>query len=140
VAPSAERAGVTIMLETHDAFSSALRVAAVLQHVPSPHVAALWDSHHTHRVGESVDVVLQALGSRLAHVHVKDARRLTPDGSAWELVLLGDGEVPVREQVDALHRRGYTGYLSVEWEWRPELVEPAVALSQHIAWLKDMSA
>ncbi len=139
-APSAERAGVTVMLETHDAFSSARRVAAVLQQVTSTHVGALWDSHHTHRVGERVEDVLHALGSRLAHVHIKDARRLTPDGSAWELVLLGEGEVPVREQLDALHRHGYAGYLSVEWEWHPGLVEPEVALSQHIAWLKDMSA
>jgi fatty-acyl-CoA synthase len=103
-------------------------------------VAALWDSHHTHRVGERVEDVLHALGSRLAHVHFKDARRLTPDGSAWELVLLGEGEVPVREQLDALHRRDYTGYLSVEWEWHPGLVEPEAALSQHITWLKNISA
>jgi fatty-acyl-CoA synthase len=139
-APSAERAGVTVMLETHDAFSSAYRVAAVLQQVPSPNVAALWDSHHTHRVGERVEDVLHALGSRLAHVHVKDARRLTPDGSAWELVLLGEGEVPVLEQLAALHRHCYAGYITVEWEWRPEVIEPEVALSQHIAWLKDVSA
>ena len=79
-------------------------------------------------------------GARLAYVHVKDARRLTPDGSAWEIVLLGEGEVPVREQLDALHRHGYAGYLTVEWEWRPAQVAPEVALAQHIAWLKDMPA
>src|SRR5947209_855800 len=45
-APVAERAGVTIALETHDAFASARRVAEVLQQVPSPAVGALWDSHH----------------------------------------------------------------------------------------------
>src|SRR5207248_781075 len=32
------------------------------------------------------------------------------------LVLLGEGEVPVREQLQALDRHGYTGYVSVEWE------------------------
>jgi fatty-acyl-CoA synthase len=138
-APSAERAGVTIMLETHYAFSSAQRVAAVLQQVPSTHVAALWDSQHTHRVGESVEDVLQALGARLAHVHIKDARRRTPDGAAWEVVLLGEGEVPVREQLDALHHHGYAGYISVEWEWHPEAVEPEVALAQYITWLNALT-
>ena len=140
VVPSAERAGVTVMLETHDAFSSAHRVAAVLQQVPSAHVAALWDSQHTHRVGERVEDVLHALGARLAHVHIKDARRRTPDGSEWEVVLLGEGEVPVREQLDALHRHGYAGYLSVEWEWHPGRVAPEVALAQHLAWLKAVPA
>ena len=139
-APSAERARVTVMLETHDAFSSARRVAAVLEQVASPYVAALWDSLHTHRAGERVDDVLRALGARLAHVHLKDARRRTPSGSDWEVVLLGEGEVPVREQFDALRRQGYAGYISAEWEWHPEGVAPEVALSQYIAWLKAASA
>jgi fatty-acyl-CoA synthase len=126
------------MLETHDAFSSARRVAAVLQQVPSAHVAALWDGQHTHRVGERVEDVLQALGARLAHVHIRDARRPTPGGTPWESVLLGEGEVPVREQLEALHRHGYTGYISVEWEWHLGSIEPEVALTQHIVWMKDV--
>src|SRR5690349_3615764 len=51
--PDAERAGVTLALETHDAYSSARRVAAVLRQVDSPAVGALWDSHHPYRVGET---------------------------------------------------------------------------------------
>jgi fatty-acyl-CoA synthase len=139
-APTAEQADVTIVLETHDAFSSARRVAAVLDRVDSPRVAALWDSHHPYRVGETPQDVIEALGPRIAHVHVKDARRTTPDGSDWQLVLLGAGEVPVREQVQALERQGYGGYLSVEWEkkWHPEIAEPEIALPQHIRWLRSV--
>ena len=140
-APTAEQAGVTIVLETHDAFSSARRVAAVLDRVNSPRVAALWDSHHPYRVGEMPQDVIEALGPRIAHVHVKDARRTTPDGSDWQLVLLGEGEVPVREQLAALERHGYSGYVSVEWEkkWHPEIVEPEIALPQHIRWLRSVA-
>ncbi|HKO25554.1 MAG TPA: sugar phosphate isomerase/epimerase family protein [Chloroflexota bacterium] len=140
-APTAEQAGVTIVLETHDAFSSARRVAAVLDRVDSPRVAALWDSHHPYRVGETPQDVIEALGPRIAHVHVKDARRTTPDGSDWQLVLLGEGEVPVREQLAALERHGYSGYVSVEWEkkWHPEIAEPEIALPQHIRWLRSVA-
>ena len=140
-APTAEQAGVTVVLETHDAFSSARRVAAVLDRVDSPRVAALWDSHHPYRVGETPQDVIDALGPRIAHVHVKDARRTTPDGSAWQLVLLGEGEVPVREQLQALERHGYSGYVSVEWEkkWHPEIAEPEIALPQHIRWLRSVA-
>ena len=140
-APTAEQAGVTVVLETHDAFSSARRVAAVLDRVDSPRVAALWDSHHPYRVGETPQDVIEALGARIAHVHVKDARRTTPNGSDWQLVLLGDGEVPVREQVQALQRQGYSGYVSVEWEkkWHPEIAEPEIALPQHIRWLRSVA-
>src|SRR5262249_56129196 len=50
VAPAAERAGVGIAVETHDAWSSARAVAALLDLVPSPAVGALWDVLHTARV------------------------------------------------------------------------------------------
>ncbi len=138
-APEAARRGVTVMLETHDAFASARRVAAVLDAAGSPHVAALWDSHHPYRVGESAADVIAALDGRIAHVHVKDARRGGSGGADWQLVLVGEGEVPVRDQLAALHERGYSGYVSVEWEkkWHPEIEEPEVALPQHIAWLKE---
>ncbi len=141
VAPDAERAGVTVVLETHDAFSSAHRVADVLRRVGSGSVAALWDSHHPYRVGETARDVVDALDGRIAHVHVKDVRRLDADGARWELVLLGEGEVPVREQLAVLKRCGYEGWVSVEWEkkWHPEIVGPEVALPQHIAWLKSVA-
>ena len=93
---AAEREGVTVALETHDDFCSARRLAAVLAKVPSPGAGALWDSHHPYRMGESAEEVVALLGARVVHVHVKDARRVGPDGSDWQLVLLGEGEVPVR--------------------------------------------
>ena len=135
VAGQAEQAGVIVVIETHDAFASARRVARVLQQVASPGIGALWDSHHPYRVGESAQDVVEALGPYLAHVHVKDARR---SGDNWQLVPLGEGEVPVREQLSILKQRGYDGYVSVEWEkkWHPEIAEPEIALPQHLAWLK----
>ena len=68
--------------------------------------------------------MLAALGSRIALVHVKDAR------AGGELVPLGDGDVPVRESLALLAAAGYDGWLVVEWEkrWHPELDEPEVAL------------
>jgi len=139
VAPLAEQAGVTVVLETHDAFSSARRVARVLDAVHSSAVAALWDSHHPYRVGESVDDVINVLGKHIAHVHVKDAFRI-PDSDHWQLVLLGEGEVPVQEQLVRLQQHGYRGYVSVEWEkrWHLELSDPEIALPEHIAWLKRL--
>jgi sugar phosphate isomerase/epimerase len=137
-APAAAQAGVTIALETHDSFSSSERVAQALDAVDSPWIAALWDSHHPYRMGESNEQVVGVLDSRIAHVHVKDARRLEPNGSTWQLVPLGEGEVPVAGMLRLLRERGYEGYVSVEWEkrWHPELAEPEVALPQHIAWLR----
>ncbi|HEX4527179.1 MAG TPA: sugar phosphate isomerase/epimerase family protein [Gaiellaceae bacterium] len=131
----AEQLGVTIALETHDSFASAALVAELLQRVGIERFAALWDVHHPYRVGESPEEVVRALGASIHLVHVKDARRR---GDGWELVPLGDGEVPVRESLAALHAAGYDGWLTVEWEkrWHPELDEPEVALPRDLETLQ----
>jgi len=136
--PMLDRAGelgVTVALETHDDFSSAELVAELLRRVDSPSFTAVWDVHHPYRHGESPQDVVRALGTRVALVHVKDARR---SGDGWELVALGEGEVPVRESLDVLRDVGYDGWLTVEWEkrWHPELAEPELALPRDGATLR----
>ena len=136
LAPAAEDAGVKLVLETHDDFSSARIVADVLARVDSPAVGALWDTHHPYRLGESASEVWSLLSGRLLHTHVKDARKR---GDGWDLVLLGEGEVPVKEAVQTLVRHDWQGFLVVEWEkkWHMEIEEPEVALPQHIRLLKE---
>jgi sugar phosphate isomerase/epimerase len=131
--------GVTVVLETHDDFSAGAAVAAVLAQVASPNVGALWDTHHPYRMGETATQTMALLGDRLRHVHIKDARRR---GDGWELVLLGEGEVPVAEALAAMHAGGYDGWYCVEWEkkWHPEIPPPEVALPQHLAVLRRWAA
>jgi sugar phosphate isomerase/epimerase len=141
IAREAEQAHVTVALETHDFFSSARRVGNILKAVNSKFVGALWDSQHPYRVGETAEEVYTYLGhNNIVHVHVKDARRTGPGEKDWQLVLLGEGEVPVREQLQLLQQNGYNGYVSVEWEkkWHPEIPEPEIALPQHSDWLKEL--
>jgi fatty-acyl-CoA synthase len=118
---------VTVALETHDAFSSAARVAELLRLLDAPGLGAVWDICHTWRVGEAPAEVRELLGERIALVHVKDARR---DG---ELALLGEGDVPWAESLS-----GYDGWVSVEWEkrWHPVLADPEIALPQHAEILR----
>jgi sugar phosphate isomerase/epimerase len=128
---TAEAQGVTIVLETHDAFCRGAEVARVLAQVNSPHVAAVWDIHHPYRMGESIEETWKLIGTRVKHVHIKDGIKRT-DGS-WQLVLLGEGELPCQEVIQLLYDKGYRGYLSAEWEkkWHPEIAEPEVAMPQH---------
>ena len=131
VLPDAERYGVTVMLETHDAFCRGAEVARVLAQVEHPRFQAIWDVHHPYRMGESIEETWRQIGARVGHVHLKDARR-RPDGS-WQLVLMGEGEVPNRAIIRLLRAHGYQGDLSIEWEkkWHPEIEEPEQALPQH---------
>jgi sugar phosphate isomerase/epimerase len=151
--PLAAGLGVAIGVETHDAFSASSAVAELMallsaDGVPSDLVGAVWDSHHPHRMGETPAEVYANLGPRLLLAQVKDARRIggarrAPDGGGWRLVLLGAGEVPVREMLGLLTAGGYPHWISVEWEkhWHPEIEDPEVALPQHLdlltAWLES---
>jgi fatty-acyl-CoA synthase len=131
----AEAAGITVALETHDSYSTAARVAAVLAAVPSPAAGALWDIFHTYLAGESASEAALYLRSRIAHVHVKDGFA-GADGP--RLTLLGDGEAPIAESLAALSVESYAGFISVEWEkkWHPQIAEPEVALPQAISFLR----
>jgi len=147
--PLAARLGVAIGVETHDAFSASSVVAELLALVDpeatrSGVIGAVWDSHHPYRMGERPTEIWANLGPRILLVQVKDARRT--GGRAeddWQLVPLGEGEVPVRDMLGLLAAAGYPHWISVEWEkrWHPEIAEPEVALPQHLAllttWLKE---
>ena len=78
------------------------------------------------------------MGHNLRHVHLKDAVRL-PGKDEWQLVMMGEGEVPVRELLTLLAGTGYDGWVSLEFEkkWHPELGRPEVALCPQIAVLRE---
>jgi sugar phosphate isomerase/epimerase len=141
--PEAERLGVAIVLETHDTFSRATLVGALLRRVPSRWFGAVWDIYQPHISGESPEQVFAALDDRILHVHIKDARRIPAEPDRWELVPLGAGELPVRDMLRGLRERGYAGWLSVEWPnyWQRDLAGPEIVLPQHAArlrsWLED---
>jgi sugar phosphate isomerase/epimerase len=135
--PHARRLGVAIGVETHDDFSASSVVAELLAMADPEWVGAVWDSHHPHRVGEAPAEVYANLSPRILLAQVKDARQ-EPDGD-WRLVLLGQGEVPVRQMLALLTAGGYRNWVSVEWEkrWHPEIEAPEVALPQHLRVLAE---
>jgi fatty-acyl-CoA synthase len=144
--PVAERLGVAIDVETHDAFSASSVVAELLALVDisaldSGLAGAVWDSYHPHRMGETPAEVYANLGPRILLAQVKDARLRDGD---WQLVPLGEGEVPVRDMLGLLASGGYPHWISVEWEkrWHPEIEEPEAALPRHLdlltTWLEEI--
>ena len=127
----ARPAGVTVLIESHGDFTSSRDLASILTRVNSPQFALLWDAHHTFAAGkEAPSATWAALNRWVRHTHLKDSR---PDGAERKYVLLGSGDVPVREQVKVLASAGYPGYYCFEWEkkWHPEIEEPEVAFPHY---------
>lgn len=124
-----------ILLETHDDWTRAEHVAAVMQAVQADNVGVCWDLHHPFRMaGEAPETTLQVLGPWIRNTHVKDSAP-TEDGFAY--CLPGQGDVPLGEMIDRLAETGYDGYLTVEWEkaWHKEIAEPDQALPAYASFL-----
>jgi sugar phosphate isomerase/epimerase len=130
---------VTVLVETHDSFSTGRSVAELLKaHPQEANVGVLWDVLHSFRHGESFAHTLDAIGDRLALVHLKDSANFAPD--AFDLTLLGDGILPLAEALRLLAEHGYDGYLSFEWEkgWHPEIAEADVALPHFVRTIRAL--
>ena len=74
LAPIAEEAGVTLLIETNGVYSDTARLADVLAQIGSDNVAALWDWNHPYRFnGESPETTIKNLGAFIKHCHIKDS-------------------------------------------------------------------
>ncbi len=136
LAEYASRNSVEIWLETHGDFASAAETAAILRQSGSPTASAVWDpANCLVEAGEKPADGAATLGSSIRHVHIKDLRR---KGGGWEHVLTGEGDFPLREQLNSLQEMKYGRFISFEWEkkWHPEIPDAEIALPHFIQWFR----
>lgn len=134
----AERIGVLLALEHLSPISSNLiNTAADLRHavdeISSKNLKAMLDTCQVCLVGEHIRDYIKILGDDLVHVHIVDG---TPGGH----LAFGDGNIPLREFVDALGESGYSGHLSMEISDRRYFMDPSSADRQSIAAFKEWIA
>jgi len=140
LAERGQQLGVAVALETHDAFHASADVAQALAHAPG--AGALWDVYGPHIAGETPMEAARRLARWLRHVHINDGHPTAQGKEDWTVTLLGEGEIPVQDALQAMRNAGYDGWISVEWvkKWIPELQEPEIALPQHAAVLRKYLA
>ncbi len=122
---------VTVIIESHDHFTSSATLKDVLNAAGSDHVGLLWDAHHTFATSnEEPELTVKELGQWIRHTHLKDS---TGSGEDRHYVLTGRGNVPVPRQIKALQAIGYKGFYCFEWEkvWHPDLLDPEIAIADY---------
>jgi sugar phosphate isomerase/epimerase len=122
---------VTVIIESHDDFTSSATLADVLHRADSKSVALLWDAHHTFaESNEDPKFTVRQLGPWIRHTHLKDS---VGKGGDRKYVLTGRGNVPIKEQIAALRSIGYKGFYCFEWEkvWHPDLEDPEIAFADY---------
>ena len=128
IAPLAREAadqGITIGLETHDDWCEGKRVLNVVKRVNSKGFGIVYDIFNAFTGGpEPWHVTYESIKKHIVYCHLKDGYR-RPDGS-HAYVLLGAGDLPIRELLGRFKRDKYKGYFSFEWEkmWHKDLENP----------------
>jgi len=131
MAAHARAAGVTVIIESHGDFTTSADISRIVEGVGSSAFAVLWDAHHTFVSGREEPAETYArLGKWVRHTHLKDSR---PGAKDRLYVLVGEGDVPVKTQVQVLAAAGYKGYYGFEWEkrWHAEIPDPEVAFPHY---------
>jgi sugar phosphate isomerase/epimerase len=122
---------VTVIIESHDHFTSSATLKDVLQAADSEHVGLLWDAHHTFATSnEDPEFTVKQLGPWIRHTHLKDS---VGSGEDRKYVLTGRGNVPIQRQIAALRSIGYKGFYCFEWEklWHPDIADPEIAIADY---------
>lgn len=134
----AKERNVSVLLETHGAFSHSDDILKTMQAAEHPNIGLIWDiSNMWTKTKEAPSVVYKRLKKYIRHTHIKDAKLLP--GDKLQYVFLGKGDVPIFEAIDILAKDGYKGYYSFEWEklWHPEIAEPELALADYKRAMKE---
>ncbi len=122
---------VSVLLESHGQVVQSAELETIMQAAAHPHVGLIWDIVNMWFVTKEPPAEVYAtLKKYIRHTHIKD---LTIVNGKEQYTLLGKGEAPVFEGIDALIKGGYTGYFSFEWEklWHPDIAEPEIALADY---------
>lgn len=126
----AEEKGIVNTTENHGFFSQdAQRVKKLIQAVNHPNFAALVDVGNFSCVDEDNALSTSCLAPFAKHVHVKDFHIKNSlcdnPGKGWfksrggnylRGSIIGHGNIPVRQCIDALKNNGYDGFLTIEFE------------------------
>ncbi len=127
----AKGSNVSVLMETHGDVVESSVIKKIMDAVKHPNVGLAWDVSNMWTITKEPPAkVYTELKNYIRHTHIKDAKLV--DGNA-QYKLLGKGEVPIFEAIDELHKGGYKGYYSFEWEkmWHPEIDEPEIALADY---------
>lgn len=100
VAPKAEKAGVTLGIES---WLSAQQHLEILERVGSPAVQVYYDLCNSNDMGYNIYQEIRTLGKRICEFHAKE------NGA-----LLGQGKVDFKKVRAALDDIGYTGWVQIE--------------------------
>ncbi len=105
----AEKSDVGILFETVGFLSDTEKVIELINFFSSAAIGASWNVRGTYfGAGETAEATIKTLGAYIKYVRLGDMK----DGKT---VLIGEGELPVENLINALSSLNYDGYICAAW-------------------------
>jgi len=105
----AEKADVSILFETVGFLSDTEKVIDIINFFSSSAIGASWNVRGTYfGAGESAEATIKTLGAYIKYVRLGDMK----DGKT---VLIGEGDLPVENLLNALSSLNFDGYICAAW-------------------------
>ena len=105
----AENTDVGILFETVGYLSDTEKVIEIINYFSSAVIGASWNVRGTYfGSGENAETTIKTLGAYIKYVRLGDMK----DGKT---VLIGEGELPVQQLINALSSLNFDGYICAAW-------------------------
>ncbi len=116
LASMAERYGITLCVKAHVGASifNTPTTLKLMEAVSSPAFGIDMDPSHIYRSGENPVEAIQAVISRVKHVHIRDCKGRQQGPGKPEDQANGRGDIDLVGYIRTLHQAGYTGPLDLE--------------------------
>ena len=127
----AERYDVTLLLETVGYLANTQHVINIINRFATGALGAAWNVRGSYfDGGESAEQTIQTLGAYINYVRLGDRK-------GGVNVLLGDGDLPVKEFLNALRALNFEGYLCADWN--DEVRDPDIVLTHFSSYLASVA-
>ena len=131
--PVAIEYNITILIKTSGIYSDTKLLLGLMNDFACDQLAVLWDVHHPYRdKGESPAQSITNLGAYVKHVHLRDS----DDANTYNLI--GEGNFPIQELMNALRSIDYDGFISLEWkpDWMLDLTDADIIFPHFINYME----
>ena len=125
----AEKYDISILIETEGPLADTKKVLDVINVFGTACIGVCWNIRETYfNSKETADNTIQTLGAYIQHVRIGDKREETN-------VLIGEGELPVKDFVNALKSLNYDGYVCALWN--DEITDPDIVLTHFVSFMNN---
>ncbi len=128
----AEKYNVSILIETDGIFADTKKVLDIISIFGNAVFGVSWNIRETYfNANESADTTIQTLGAYIQYVRIGDKK-------GENNVLIGEGDLPVKDFVNALRSLNYDGYVCALWN--DEILDADIVLTHFVSFMENSEA